>query len=771
MKKCKIKAPKYAFGAQQISGLLQAGGNIAQGFNSGNQTAQAVFSGVDAVGDAIPIPMVSGIVKGVAGLGKAVTSIVGTKGSVDEVTGEITEGTGILGRKNKSKLRQQSGIVKNNIAAAQNSQQLAADYYQQHGYNGITMVANGGIIPNTLAYLDDGELIRTPDGTINEIPEEGKPEDSNLMNVPVGTQVLSDKLKIPGTNKTFAERGKEIMATKKQKGKDKYAENSAILNARNSQIAYDELLALQESIKKGKDKKTNKYANGTKSIKWSAKDRVRSSSDFSTNEYVTDTIPVDYVADQFGNMFRKDYKGFDERYEAITNGIDVTGSSNTGLPDYRIETRRNPNFTVDFANRLAGTLDKNASDYLTPVKFDAPNMPVTKQNNFDNVYIFGTDYKGNSRKPLTLKDNSYYLGSRNPELTTADREVIDTNKGMAYWLGSRNYEPSRRISKNTGSTKNTSSVNFSMFENNLEYNPDLMRIAWTNDDVPQQNQVSNDEIKEPVKEEVTAQKPTQAKAVKKTKGTKPVAAKPVVPETPETIKGKVTPYTAKKTFGIDVPKQIQVPRQTPYVGTITSSPENKTGFDVSGFIDSLVGASAGLIGPISNMTAKRGETNVPYMYTPKYGPTEWNIDPMLTEINRSNAIARYNQSRLSPNTGAGLAFGIQSAVARNEAMSRAYAEKNNMENQMAMQNAGIYNDAARYNAQARHQAAVENAQDRAAVDNARRLGLSQLGTALQTMSKDKRLSKRDTAMLNAMIPYLEYGMTREQLTTLLNDLR
>lgn len=509
MKKCKIKAPKYAFGAKEISGLAQIGGNIAQGFNSGNQTAQAVFSGIDAVGDAIPIPMVSGIVKGVAGLGKMITGIVGTKGSVDEVTGEITEGTGILGRRNRKKLRQQSGIVKNNIAAAQNSQQLAADYYQQNGYNDITMVANGGIIPNTLAYLDDGELIRTPDGTINEIPEEGKPEDSNLMNVPVGTQVLSDKLKVPGTNKTFAERGKEIMATKKQKGKDKYAENSAILNARNAQIAYDELLALQESIKNRKGKKINKYADGTK-----------------------------------------------------------------------------------------GVLEK-----------------------------------------------------------------------------------------------------------------------------------------------------------------------------PEIIKDKVTPYIAKKTFSIDMPKQIQVPKQSSYVGTQTANPENKTGFDVSGFIGDLVGASAGLIGPISNMTAKRGETNVPYMYTPKYGPTEWNIDPMLTEINRSNAIARYNQSRLSPNTGAGLAFGIQSAVARNEAMSRAYAEKNNMENQMAMQNAGIYNDAARYNAQARHQAAVENAQDRAAVDNARRLGLSQLGTALQTMSKDKRLSKRDTAMLNAMIPYLEYGMTKEQLTTLLNDLR
>ena len=48
-------------------------------------------------------------------------------------------------------------------------------------------------------------MLRTPDGTIGSIPEEGKPTDSNLLNVPVGTQVLSDKIKVPGTNKTFAE--------------------------------------------------------------------------------------------------------------------------------------------------------------------------------------------------------------------------------------------------------------------------------------------------------------------------------------------------------------------------------------------------------------------------------------------------------------------------------------------------------------------------------------------------------------------------------------
>lgn len=609
----KIKAPKYAFGAKEITGLLQAGGNIAQGFGAGNSTANAVFSGIDAVGDVASAinPVVGMAVKGVAGIGKMVTGIVGTKGSVDPVTGEITKGTGILGRKNKNKLKQRSGIVKNNIAAAENSQQLAADYYQEHGNNGATLVADGGIIPNTLAYLDDGELIRTPNGSINEIPEEGKPEDSNLMNVPVGTQVLSDKLKVPGTNKTFAQKGKEIMKNNKYKGKDKYAENSKKLNDWNAQIAYDNLLTLQESLKDSKQikQKANKYNKGT-----------------------------DGINDQ--EIIIKNPKwnnDFDGKYESISGTIYAEDNGKYGNFPSQIDTWLENDDNLNYAWKDLGSLPQ-------------VSRAMSKYNN-------------DKRKALHANYSDGIYG-----------EVHD-------WFR-----------KAIGAQNNTD-VNLPKF-NDLQ--------------LPQYN----------------------GKFSSKNIGT---YGKPTVRN-----------FNNKKRY------------------------DKKSTFDVSDFISSLAGVSAGLIGPIANMTAKRGETNVPYTYTPKYGPTEWNIDPQLREINRSNAIARYNQSRLSPNTGAGLAFGIQSAIARNDAMARAYAEKNNMENQMAMANAGIYNDAARYNAQARHTAAVENAQDRAAVDTARRIGLRDLGTALQTMSRDRRLAKRDQATLAAMEPFLQYGMTGEQYQKLMS---
>jgi len=48
-------------------------------------------------------------------------------------------------------------------------------------------------------------------------------------------------MKVPGTNKTFAQMGKKIMSNK-AKGDNIYSENSKMLNDKNNQIAYQRLL-------------------------------------------------------------------------------------------------------------------------------------------------------------------------------------------------------------------------------------------------------------------------------------------------------------------------------------------------------------------------------------------------------------------------------------------------------------------------------------------------------------------------------------------------
>ncbi len=563
MKTKKLKrVPQYAFGADAISNW----GNM-----SGVDKANVVTQGVSAVGSMIgnatsgKKPTAAGVIGGIgsgAAMGASIggpwgaviggaiggiTSSIGSGGSVNEQTGEYELPSGIAGLfgHSKSYIRNKAGRIKNGIQARQMSEQVAADYYQENGYNELSL-SKGGVVPSTVAYLDDGEMLRTPDGTIGSIPEEGKPTDSNLLNVPVGTQVLSDKIKVPGTNKTFAEMGKKLMKKSNKKANNIYAENSQMLNERNNQIAYQALLDQQEALKSKQIKKnTAAYADGTKGIK-----------------------PYGY------NKNMSDFKYY----------VDSRSNQNNGprhIPSSEVASRLGIPYNINAPIGNVDTANARSSKYFNYTG-NPGQLPVGN--------IYGT----NSKKPKTPSDNN--------------------------WL-------------------------------------DL--------------------------------------------------------------------------------------------------------------IDNI----AALAGPIGNIFSGSPERVETYTYDPVYGPTDYNIDPILREAALSDRIARYNMANINHNTGANMAFGLQSAVNRNKAIANAYATKNNAENQMAFNNAQIANQWGQQYANARHLASVEQAQNDAAARNIRRKGFGDLSTRIQQISRDKRLTKRDSAVLEAMLPYLEYGMTSDQLTKLYNNLK
>lgn len=204
---------------------------------------------------------VGAIVGGAAGLA---TGLVGKKGKIsgggfyEDPT--LTLGTGILGAIGNKGLKRRYEAAKtlagqHRIGAsigAQAQQEWDEDYDQN-----VYTMEFGGQIPSSMAYVDDGELINTPQGQILEVPEEGKPTDSNLVNLPEGSRVLSDTLKVPGSKETFAQMGKRLMSKQKTKGKDKYAENSAMLNEINDQAIHDELFTIQEITKNKRSKVKN----------------------------------------------------------------------------------------------------------------------------------------------------------------------------------------------------------------------------------------------------------------------------------------------------------------------------------------------------------------------------------------------------------------------------------------------------------------------------------------------------------------------------------
>lgn len=618
-----------------ISGI--AGGLIP---SSGDAKLDAITGGIstglEAVGSAFG-PIGGAIGKAAGLLTKGIGAIVGSKGSVNTDTGELTEGRGIRGRRNRNNLYAQYGRVNQGISDKEQTAMMQQEWMQEHGDNDFSLAAYGGILPTTLAYLDDGELGRTPDGKMFEVPEEGKPTDSNLVNVPVGTQILSDKIKVPGTNKTFAERGKEIMKTNKYKGNDKYAENSKKLNERNAQIAYDNLLTLQESVKKNKKIKnnTNKYYTGTNGIADNRNAFMRFKDNMQS-----------YVL----NDTRKRYLNMPDSDVEVFNGKIIKPKQNAlqyNKPQYYAE--RNLSLFDDGAAIESGLMragwshgnnQSNTFDYVPELNFDFMNK---KTGNKSNVNKKSTTTKGNTNTKQTVT----------PKFDT--------------------------ISKTTPS-----------FAQSM---PDMGKII----DIQKQNW-----------------------------------------------------YNASK--AINNP----------------DSSESTNNFDFS----DLLGDLAGLAGPISNIASATPEKARVFTYTPQFAPTEYDITPMLREIDLSNAITRYNVNQAGgAGTGANLAQAIQGQVARDRSIAQAYNMKNNIENERRARNTGIYNDWARYNTEAFHRGYVEDAQNRAAADQIRRTAVRDLGTALQTMFKDRRLAKRDQATLTAMEPFLQYGMTGEQYQKLMSLLR
>ncbi len=271
-----------------ISGITQAIPGAINTLTSPFQTSTATTGGeaamqsltgiAEGVGSGAQLGMtiggpVGGLVGGIAG---AAVGLIGKKGKAAEMTSftdfdEGTLGTGLRGAFRNKKLRKRRAAIRlnafQNREAVAGTERLANEFNEDNTEFDTDVFEYGGRVPSSLAYVDDGELIQTPDGAVSKVPEQGQPTDSNLVNLPEGSRILSNTLKVPGTNKTFAELGDKVMTRKKSKGKDIYAQNADMLNEMNNKLMHDKLFAMQESIKakkgiKNKTKELESFARG-----------------------------------------------------------------------------------------------------------------------------------------------------------------------------------------------------------------------------------------------------------------------------------------------------------------------------------------------------------------------------------------------------------------------------------------------------------------------------------------------------------------------------
>lgn len=283
-----VKSNPTNVGIGNISGMAQAIPGAINTLTSPFQTSTATTGGeatmqsiagiAEGAGSGAQLGMtiggpVGGLVGGIAG---AAAGLIGKKGKAAEMTSftdfdEGTLDTGLRGAFRNKKLRRRRAAIRlnafQNREAVAGTERLANEFNEDNTEFDTDVFEYGGNVPSSLAYVDDGELIQTPDGTVSKVPEQGQPTDSNLVNLPEGSRILSNTLKVPGTNKTFAELGDKVMTRKKSKGKDIYAQNADMLNEMNNKLMHDKLFAMQESIKakkgiKNKTKELESFARG-----------------------------------------------------------------------------------------------------------------------------------------------------------------------------------------------------------------------------------------------------------------------------------------------------------------------------------------------------------------------------------------------------------------------------------------------------------------------------------------------------------------------------
>lgn len=650
-------------GAGDMLTLVGGNSNASTGGEAAKESVQSVFKGAATgakMGAALgPVGDVVG------GIGGAVVGSIGKSGKV-QVNGfyedpTLTLGTGFKGAvQNKGlreKYRREKERVSGNRFALQNSALLNADWNETYDQSVDTMAYGG--TTSSLAYVDDGELINTPDGNILEVPEEGKPTDSNLVNIPEGSRILSDTLKVPGSKETFAQMGKRMMSKKKSKGKDKYAENSAKLNQMNDQMIHDQLFNLQESIKISKKSPANKFKDGGTKRGFTYRDN-------SGKEY-------NY---QVGDTF--DYRG--RKYKVIDR--------NSAVP---LDGKYS-----DFNTNM------NPDNVLTPL-YQTQGLPI----NLPNVDASASAIAANR---IARRPRAKMVDTVNNELALSN-EAID-RLGTERIPTSYSASPTRKRTVSGATTvptvtrTNTTTTNLPLIDNTLD---------------------------------LSAEYPSRL-------------GQETIPMTPSAVQSEI-----------------------PESAGSTRSPRIRNSFDWRKLGQGLTDLAA-LTPVLSNLgtTAESFDT----VYNPyssqilsTMAGRKYDITPVRRAIRENRAISNYNASQSNTNTGANMAYRLQSQVAADKAIADLYSQKSNIENQYKGEYANTLNNLGQQFVSARNMSTDLNARSRAAARNINREALSQISNYAQNRRLMNNQRSRDMAMLDAYAPFLESIYTTEDYSNLMNKFR
>ena len=635
--KKKIKVPAYAFGTQfkEIgNNLLGNAPDILNTLTTPFQKSNATTGGQAAAQSVSDIA--SGAATGfqVAGpIGAAVGAgigLIGRSGEEAEMTSftdydEGSLGSGLIGAFGNRRLRRKRAAIKKNAysnrAAVQGTNYLQSEAYDDMiGMNTDTM-ANGGV-SSSLAYVDDGELIQTPDGSISKVPENNKPTDSNLVSLPEGSRVLSDKLKVPGRKETFAQLGEKMMVKKKSKYNDRFAENAAKLNEMNNNMIHDQLFAMQESVKQSKGIKPK-----TKQVQAAALGDT-----IGRTNSRHKTMSVQGTRYNVGDTFN--YKGITYKVTDTNEAIPITaregynGPASTGWP-----TQFNPVSVQSNTQR--------------PMSIVPPgSYGVTSTSTTTPVSVSSTSVK---RRRTTPSTSTGLIDEGKPELPFT-------------WYDAPTVDPVYDADYDTVEPPSATPNDISYRETRADRRNKLFDKVG--------NALSGIASLTPIMSNLFTGRP-------------------------ETVDAVYNPYATS----------------------------------------------------IANSMRRR----------------RYDINPAIEDLNRNRATSNYNASQINTNTGANLAYRLQSAVNTDRAIASLRSQESNANNQYLGDYANTMNSLGQQWVNATNMANEANAQNRDTTRNIRRAGLSQLSQWAQNRELMSNQEARDNAMLAMFAPFLQSGYTSDTI--------
>lgn len=440
-----LKINKYEFGVDQLggyTGLASLGGGVISSLTGNNEI---------------------GNILGGAGSGAMAGASFGVPGMI--AGGALGALGGIFGNhaasEQEKKIRRIQKMQEDqrdySKLSAFNNQQVS-DYYSKNNKN-IQTFKNGGVIGNEIAYVDDNESIRTPDGQMHTVNGfNPNKTDDVLASLPLGSGILSDKLIVPGTKNTFADMGNKLKQdmNKGSKNTGNIANTTNRLNKWAANMKYNEYLALQNEI--APKNNTKGYALGTplqQVINPLSAGLLNGKSSVNINNIIPNTynFPTNENNNQQSNGFN-----FNSTLKGLENGVYGLASLSPVLynlsrgnetPDY-VAPNNNP-----YAGSILDTMSRRNID-LQPMydmnrratniaNYNANNITSTGQNMAFRLANAAASRTANTDVAMKAQQlNNDYLGQRADMMNNIGQQYV-REQNYSDDLNRRNHERTKNF--------------------------------------------------------------------------------------------------------------------------------------------------------------------------------------------------------------------------------------------------------------------------------------------------------------------------------------